>query len=140
MSTRVAQIIADSIDSEGKVDRDKVLKGLSISPDDPAALLCDACLFLEEIPARIAQTTEASSERMAELLTAFSGVATPMLEKLEKISACASETCDVIQKTPNATKKSIAEAVSAIDVAAVSKRLSEQLQAQAVEPLQELQG
>lgn len=139
MSSRVAQIIADSINSEGKVDRDKVLKGLLIAPDDPAALLCDACLFLEEIPARITQATEVSSERIAEQLTAFSGVAAPVLEKLEKICACASETCDVIQRTPKATKKSIAEAVSAIDVAAVSERLSTQLHAQALEPLLKIQ-
>ena len=55
MNSRFAQLIADATDSTGVVDRKKLYEALTLTPDDPAALIVEACLFAQEIPKQIEQ-------------------------------------------------------------------------------------
>lgn len=55
VKSRFAQLITDATDSTGVVDRKKLYDALVLTPDDPAALIVEACLFAQEIPRQIEQ-------------------------------------------------------------------------------------
>ena len=55
MNSRFAQLVADATDSAGVVDRKKLYEALLLTPEDPAALIVEACLFAQEIPRQIEQ-------------------------------------------------------------------------------------
>ena len=78
-NSRLAQIIAQAVGADGRVDRSKVFEGLRLTPDAPEALLLDVFLATEDalrtwrtdaprIEAALVASTEKSIETYADQL------------------------------------------------------------------------
>lgn len=73
MTSRFAQLVADATDHRGTVDRKKLYDSLLLTPEDPAALIVDACLFLQDIPERVERIVATTKTELAAMLAGSAG-------------------------------------------------------------------
>lgn len=130
MNSRIAQIITDAMDEHGKVDRQKVFKSLLVSPEDPTALVVDACLFLHDIPRNLKESSTLLRDDL-EKLTKVRLETVAVLEQTRKVAEyTASDNRSVVQSIGT----TIRTTVESLDMEQLSNKLSVQLEESTLTP------
>lgn len=79
MTTRLAQLIAQAAKPDGTIDRARLFDALSVSPDDPVALVIEACL---EVELGLARTRALDGKHLANLEAVFAAGSTQIRDAL----------------------------------------------------------
>ncbi len=79
MNTRLAQLIAQAAKPDGSIDRARLFDALSISPDDPVALVIESVLEME---LGLARTRALDGKHIANLESVFAAGSTQLRDAL----------------------------------------------------------
>lgn len=87
MKTRLAEILAQSCDAAGNVDREKLYSTLTLTPDDPVSIIIEAFLATEhtrqQLTRDLTQEHEAAEEFLGQKAEEISEVAGALAEDLK---------------------------------------------------------
>lgn len=130
MNSRMAQIITDAMDQHGTVDRQKVFKSLLVSPEDPTALVIDACLFLQDVPKDVRE----SSKLLRDDLEKFIAVRSETIGILEQTRKIAEHTSLDNKSAVQSIATTIKSTLDSLDLQQLSNKLSNELETGTLTP------